>query len=259
MSDVVQAAAEAQRAAAAAEAAAAAARRAGGGAAGGGAAGGGGNPPLPPSGAGAGGEENQLQQQQAAPGGAIDAEHAAQIMASLQHLQDTMATKCDVLEEQVGRLGDQVGRVEAKVETLQQHLSETESVLAGFAPKLVRIDELLDSGGALMAGGGAGGGKESVGRKQTLKRLSSQWSKENTRRWYAVGQFIPTVSETRMQEIVRDHAVVNGSVHKMINTFSGWKIDAFTPPVSASSQGAKPSLLVTDRFMAVCKLPRGFH
>ena len=100
---------------------------------------------------------------------------------------------------------------------------------AAVAPKLVRLDALLDTPANAQLGGQSGisGQTESVGQKQTAERVSSLWAKDHVRRWYAVARIMPEVSEHRLFEMAGQGAVVNAAVHKMMNNFAAWRMGAF--------------------------------
>jgi len=134
--------------------------------------------------------------------------------------------------------------------------AEHETLWAAIAPKLVRLDALLDTPANAPLGGQSGisGQTESVGQKQTAKRVSSLWAKDHVRRWYAVARIMPEVSEHRLFEMAGQGAVVNAAVHKMMNNFAAWRIGAFE-----TQRVEKSAIMFTnDRFAALVRCIEAF-
>ena len=133
---------------------------------------------------------------------------------------------------------------------------EHETLWAAIAPKLVRLDAFLDTPANAPLGGQSGiwGKTESVGQKQTAKRVSSLWAEDHVRRWYAVARILPEVSEHRLFEMVGQDAVVNAAVHKMMNNFAAWRIGAIeTQRVDKSA-----IMFINDRFAALVRCIKAF-
>lgn len=69
-----------------------------------------------------------------------------------------------------------------------------------------------------------------------------------------VAQFIPEITESRLQQLVHEDVLVNSAVHKKTNSLSGWKIGAFTPPQAEKNA----TVFTNDRFLALVRCVEAF-
>lgn len=200
------------------------------------------------SGGGGGGHPPAAGQGVAAGGGG-DVQQAGSELQQLRAELQTLVGKCD-------KMGEDLGEIKEICETLQVKNAEHENLWAANAPKLVRLDEIFESPATAHLGGGAAlsGTKESISSQQTTKRISSQWAKDQARRWYAIAHILPEVTEYRLSEWVGQDAVVNPVVHKMINNFAAWKITAFEP----MQVDKTATIFINDRFSALVRCVEAF-
>ena len=132
---------------------------------------------------GQGGEQPAQQDQEGSEGAAGERDSANAPGTELQQLRADV----QALRESCDQLVPRLQEVVVVCDTLQEKNAEHETLWAAIAPKLVRLDALLDTHANAPLGGQSGisGQTESVGQKQTAKRVSSLWAKDHVRRWYA--------------------------------------------------------------------------
>ena len=123
---------------------------------------------------GQGGEQPAQQDQEGAEGAAGEGGSANAPGSELQQLRaDVQQLRADVqaLRESCDQLVPRLQEVVVVCDTLQEKNAEHETLWAAIAPKLVRLDALLDTHANAPLGGQSGisGQTESVGQKQTAK------------------------------------------------------------------------------------------
>ncbi|MEP4214432.1 MAG: hypothetical protein ABJL35_03645 [Parasphingorhabdus sp.] len=70
---------------------------------------------------------------------------------------------------------------------------------------------------------------ETIKEKEAAKRRITAWSKDSTKRFYAMAAVVQSFTKERVQEVLGEDLVVNDAVLKMLTTCSGVRIDQFAP------------------------------